>query len=54
MILNNDISRGRPDNSQLKSATSNQVKVTDKNDIATKSGPLRNYCKRKGHVKSEC
>uniref|UniRef100_A0A8W8MZ15 Integrase catalytic domain-containing protein n=1 Tax=Magallana gigas TaxID=29159 RepID=A0A8W8MZ15_MAGGI len=55
---NNDNSRGRPDNSQVtlgsKSTSSEQVKVTDKNDMTTKSGPICNYCKRKGHIKSEC
>lgn len=54
---NNDNSRGRPDNSQVtlgsKSTSSEQVKVTDKNDMTTKSGPICNYCKRKGHIKSE-
>lgn len=53
-ISNNDSSRGQPNNSQVKSTSSEQMKVTDKNDMTTKSGPMCNYCKRKGHVKSEC
>lgn len=30
------------------------MKVTDKNDMTSNSGPICNYCKRKGHIKSEC
>lgn len=30
------------------------MKVTEKNNETTKSGPVCNHCKGKGHIKSEC
>lgn len=55
---NNDSLLGRPDNSHItlrtKSISSEQVKITDKNNETTKSSPMCNYFKRKGHFKSDC